>query len=77
MTDPDPDFAWLREPRHRRRSLRLVERSIHRGDLLGDHPDLVRRRAALMEVLLGLLDDGSLADREPGRCSAASGGWWG
>jgi hypothetical protein len=62
-------FDWLAQPRNRRSALRDVRAAINRGQLDGNDPTMVERRAALVEALKRLFDDPSV---RPGhRCRAA------
>lgn len=61
MTDADA-FEWLKNPRGRRSSLVGVHTAVRRGWLAGD--EMAGRRKALVDALVGLLDDPTLRPNE-------------
>ena len=64
MSERKP-FDWLaRGSRCRRSALRDTQAAIRRGQLDGPAPELVARRAALLEVLSDLLADPLTPPRE-------------
>ena len=65
MTEPCRDpFDWLRDPQTRHGGLSLIRTAIRRGWLEGSAPELVERRARLVEALLALIEDPDTGDWE-------------
>lgn len=58
MSDRRRDaFDWLADPQTRHGGLATIVTAIRRGWLEGDAPELVERRARLIEALAKLMDD--------------------
>ncbi len=59
-------FDWLADPQTRHGGLEMIRTAIRRGWLEGDAPELVERRARLIEAMMRLITDPAteVSDRE-------------
>lgn len=55
-------FEWLKEPRGRRSALATIHKAVRAGWM--DGPEMAGRRAALVDALVGLMDDPTVRPRE-------------
>jgi hypothetical protein len=55
-------FSWLRDPWNRRSALATVHTAVRRGWL--DGPEMAGRRSALVDALVGLMDDPTVRPAE-------------